>query len=521
MLMIGLVAASLGTYLTCQGQQPEDTGRGIHCYLLAQYKTAEGSLGEAWKYYEQIMTKTDVPLAVYKGYTQFLILNNQYQKVLDLIQKLDKNFPDDPVVQMAIIESLEHTDEHKQAIERLINLSRKNQTNQEIALKTAQVYLAQHEPENAINVIDSFLENATQKPNLFIFHFFKAQILIQLNKKQEALAAVKQCIKAHAHFDKGWLLLAMLEEQLGNLQGAIKGFSTFLDLVGQDGAVQQHLTQLMFRQKMIAEKTDTLNVSLPCIEKAMLLFEQKKPKAALEQLEECLKKTPKDTDARLLKIQILGAINQQETALACLIDWMNEEPSSELWFKTLLLMTNHGIMHSDAIRALHIVEKKHPAALLPVQYLADIYLRVDQQAPALEYLTKITTMSKDQLLCTKAYYQIACIYYEQHKFDSMVATGIKGLALTPDFAPFCNLLAYYYAGKGHDIPQANKLIAIALHSDPDNPHYKDTQSRIYYKTHDYTKASNIIESIATQMPQDPHIMKHATKIRLAMSKKKG
>ena len=469
MLMIGLVAASLGTYLTCQGQQPEDTGRGIHCYLLAQYKTAEGSLGEAWKYYEQIMTKTDVPLAVYKGYTQFLILNNQYQKVLDLIQKLDKNFPDDPVVQMAIIESLEHTDEHKQAIERLINLSRKNQTNQEIALKTAQVYLAQHEPENAINVIDSFLENATQKPNLFIFHFFKAQILIQLNKKQEALAAVKQCIKAHAHFDKGWLLLAMLEEQLGNLQGAIKGFSTFLDLVGQDGAVQQHLTQLMFRQKMIAEKTDTLNVSLPCIE----------------------------------------------------IDWMNEEPSSELWFKTLLLMTNHGIMHSDAIRALHIVEKKHPAALLPVQYLADIYLRVDQQAPALEYLTKITTMSKDQLLCTKAYYQIACIYYEQHKFDSMVATGIKGLALTPDFAPFCNLLAYYYAGKGHDIPQANKLIAIALHSDPDNPHYKDTQSRIYYKTHDYTKASNIIESIATQMPQDPHIMKHATKIRLAMSKKKG
>jgi tetratricopeptide (TPR) repeat protein len=497
---------------------PDSVGRDIHLYLLAQYKTAEGALGQAATYYDLLMTDPNIPTAAYKGYTQFLILNNQYAKVLELLskKKLDE---EDPAVQLAIIEALEHTDNHKQAIDRLLNFAHNNTTNQELILKAAQAYLARHEPENAIQTIDSYLENAPQKPNLFLFHFFKAQILIQLNKKQEALTAIKQCLKAHSHFDKGWLLCAILEEQLGNLEGAIKGFSTFLDLVGQDKGIQQHLIQLMFRQKMLAEKTTTFNISLPCLEKAMLLFEQKKPKAALEQVEECLKQNPKDKDARLLKIQILGALNQQDRALACLSDWINENPAQELWFKTLLLMTNHGIMYSDAIHTLQLLEKKFPKAQLPVQYAAELYLRSEQDQQAVTYLNKLINMSKDASLLAKAYYQIAIIQYEQRQFDAMVGSCTKGLNLKPDFAPLCNLLAYYYTGKGHDIARAQRLITVALKAEPENPHYKDTQSHIYYKAKEYTKAYAILKPIAPLLPDDTHITKHLKKIRLQLAQK--
>lgn len=514
------VLANLGMHLLCQQEQLENGGHDLHLYLLAQYKAAEGSLKDAGKYYEQLMSNPSTPIAAYKGYTQFLILNNQYQKILDLAPKLDKTFSEDPAVQMAIIEALDHTHNHKESIDRLINLSQKNKTNAEIAFKAAQVYLTQHEPENAIHVIDSFLENESQKPNLFMFHFFKAQILIQLDKKQEALTAIKQCLKTHTHFDKGWLLYAVLEEQLGNLQGAIKGFSTFLDLTGADNAIQQHIVQLMFKQKMLTEKTNSLNVSIPCLKRAMILFEQRKTKAALEAIEECLKKTPQDSQARLLKIQILSALNQQGTILACLTDWIKQEPSKELWFKTLLLMTNKGVLFSDAINTLKNIEKQDPKEILPIQYLADLYLRTEQPKLAIQYLNKLITTSKDNLLSAKAYYQIACIHYEERDFDAMKFAATKGLALAPNFAPLCNILAYYYAGKGHDIPQAQQLIAIALKKDPKNPHYLDTQSHIYYKNHDYKQASKIIEILAQDLPDDPHIIKHAKKIGLAIAEKK-
>lgn len=518
--IVAVVFAGLIIRLTSGNQLPETEGRTLHLYLLAQYKTAEGSLEEASKYFDQLLSYTPISTAVYKGYTQFLVLNNQYQKIVELKKKLDESFSDDPTVQLAIVEALDHTHDHKEAIDRLINLSHKNPSNQEIAFKTAQVYLAQHEPENAIRVIDSFLDNAIQKPNIFIFYFFKAQILIQLNKKTAALEAIKKCLKTHSHFDKGWLLCAMLEEQAGNLEGAIKGFSTFLDLVGQDNAVQKHLMQLIFKQKMLAEKTSTLQVSAPCLQKAILLFNQKKPKAALEQLEECLKKIPKDTDARLLKIQVLGSLNQQETALVCLTDWIHEDPSNELWFKTLLLMTNHGIMYSDAIHTLHLIEKKHPANLLPIQYLADLYLRSDQTPQAMAYLKKVTIMSKDPILATKAYYQMGLIYFEQQHYTAMKSVLEKGLSLKPDFAPLCNLLAYQYA-KDHELVKAQELISISLHSDPKNPHYLDTQAYIYYKAQDFKKAASIIEHISLQLANDQYVTQHKAKIhaKLAQNKK--
>ena len=501
-------------------ETPEQDGHDIHLYFLAQYNTVGGALGTAANYYERLMNKSQVPNAAYKGYVQFLILNRQYQKILDLLPKLDNSFPDDPTVQLAIIESLDNTHNHAQAVERLMKLAHSNQTSQEVVIKAAQAYMARHEPENALQLLDTFLENATQKPNIFMFYFFKAQILIQLNKKPEALAAVKQCLKSHSHFDKGWLLCAVLEEQLGNLQGAIKGYSTFLDLVGQDKGVQQHLLQLMFQQKMLAEKTTTLNISLPCFEKALLLFEQQKPKAALEQVEECLKKNPKDKDARLLKIQLLSLLNQQGTALTCLTDWINEDPTHDLWYKTLLLMTNHGIMLSDAIHALQRIEKKHAKELLPVQYIADLYLRNEQQEQAQQYLKKVITLSKDPVLNAKAYYQIAVMHYEQKQFNAMATMATKGLEQKADFAPLCNMLAYYYAGKGHDIPQAQKLIAMALKSDPDNPHYKDTESHICYKNHEYAKAAQIMESILKVAQNDAHIAKHAKKVQLKLAQAK-
>jgi len=507
------VCISLALGISVQSQEPQDhDGHNLHLYFLAQYKTAEGSLREASRYFDQLISKTQPPQAAYKGYVQFLALNNQYPQILSLVKKLDETFPDDPTVQMAIVEALEHSQNQKESVERLIRLSQKNLTSQEIALKTAQVYLARQEPENAIKVLDGYLDNATQKPNLFMFHFLKTQILIQLNKKQPALDEIKKCLKAHSRFDKGWLVYAMLEEQLGNLQGAIKGFSTFLDLVGNDNTVAHHLMQLMFKQKMIEEKTNTLDVSIPCLKKALILFQQKKHKAALEQIEECLKKNGKDPEARLLKIQILGALNQQEKVTALLIDWMKEDPTQGIWFNTLLLMTNQGIMYSDAVHALQIVEKHAPKALLPVQYLADLYLRMEQVSQALTYLKKITVMSPDKLLCAKAFYQMSCILFEQQKFDAIQEAVEKGLVLAPTFAPLCNLKAYYCA-KQHNIAQAQECITQALAQDPDNPHYQDTQGYIHYKAHEYTKAASIINQLAKHNPDDQCIRKHAAKIQ--------
>lgn len=504
-------------YLT--EQVDDNISRNIHHYFLAQYKQFGGSLEDAEHHYQAILSKNKAPIQAYKGYAHYLALSNQFPKIIDLMPQLDKNFQYDPTVQMAIAMALERTGSQEEALKRVIILSEKHPTNQEIVLHAAQAYATRKELENAIAVLDNFIDNSPQKPNLFMFHFFKAQIYLQVDKKQEALASLKQSIKAHPHFDKGWLLCSLIEEQLGNVENAIKGYSTFLDLVGSDAAVQNHLMQLMFKQKMAKENTTVISISSPCLKKSLDLFEQKMPKQALEQLEKCLQENPKDIDARLLKIRILSSLNQWQQISQILTTWLIEEPTNQLWFKTLCTLTTQGLPYKDLINTLHAVEKKHPTAQLPVMYLADTYLRNKKIPPALHYLKKLTTLTTDHILKVKALYQMGMIYFEQHQYILMKKVLEQGLVLMQDFAPLCNLLAYYYSGKGNNLSKAQQLINIALEKEPDNPHYKDTQAHIWYKRGNYKKAHELLEPIATKIADDNVISKHIKKLRTKIAVK--
>lgn len=499
--------------------QDDTISKNIHQYFLAQYAEQGGKLAQAEQHYKILLTTPNHPVQAYKGYAHYLAASNQFATIIDLTPKLDKDFPKDPIVQMAIAMALERTGSQDDAIKRVITLAEYYPGNQEIVFHAAQAYVARKELENAITVIDKFIDNSVQTPNVFMFHFLKAQIYLQMNKKKEALAACEQSKKVNPHFDKAHLLCAMLEEQLGNVENAIKGYSTFLDLVGQDESIQQHVMNLMFQQKMNQEKVTVINISPPCLKKALDLFGQKQPRQALEQLDTCLKEKPNDADARLLKLQILSSLNQWSSIVTSLTTWMLEEPTNQIWFKMLHTLGMQQSQSKDVFNVLHKIEKKHPSATMPVMYLADMYLRSNKIPAALHYLKKLTTLSNDPALKTKALYQMGILYYDQHQFDLMKAVLEQGYSLKQDFAPLCNLLAYYYAGKGKNLSKAQELINIALNKDPDNAHYKDTQAHIWYKRGDYKKAHEYLEPVATITADDNVIAKHIKKLKIKIDNK--
>lgn len=508
-----IVIIALASSKICASQEiPDQTAQNIMHHMLGEYERAGANLDKASYHYSYIINAEKAPQQAFKGYVQLLSTKKQYQDIIALIPKLDAVFDHDPVVELAIIEALDNTREKKQAIERLLKVVFKYPKHQEIVFRGVQAYVALQELDNAIHAIDTYLDNPTPMPNAFMFHFLKAQILMQMGRRQEALESVKNSIKVQSHFDKSWLLQAVLEEQAGNIDNAIKGFTTYLDLVGHDPAIQNHLMQLMFSQKMIKEKDNSVIKVEPCHKKALLLYEQKQPKPALEQLEKCIHANPLDNDARLLKVQILVSTGDYTQALSCLQAWMVQEPGNEAWFKTTQLLLRHGASYGDIMHAYIFVEKKRPHAILPLMYMADTALREQNNNQAITYLKKITTVSSDSSLKAKAFYQMGRILFTQRQFRLMKDALEHGLVLDPDFNPLLNLLAYYYASYEHDMVKAQQFIARALSKEPNNPHFRDTQAYILYKQHEYEKAANIIDAIVEQLPGDIFIQKHHAKI---------
>jgi len=264
--------------------------QNIHRYMWANYKHAGGKLEEAKKWYNEIMDDTNKSIYPYKGYIYLLRDTGQIQEIVSLIPKLESHtsITNDPAIQLVFIQALEKTGNRDQAIKKIITVNDQHKGHQEIAFFTANLYLKRNEPKNALIVIDNFLQNCQRKPNNFIFYFLKAQILLSLKEKEKAREQVTQCLQMHPNFDKGWLFYAMLEEELGNIHDAIKAFTTFLELVGGNKPVEQHVLKLILKQKMDKNKTDMISIDGTTVKKALLLFEQKRFQEALDQLQNYL-----------------------------------------------------------------------------------------------------------------------------------------------------------------------------------------------------------------------------------------
>ncbi|MDZ4123741.1 MAG: hypothetical protein U1E02_06140, partial [Hydrogenophaga sp.] len=230
----------------------------LHDYFWFNYQLAAGKVNEANAWFTKNLQTA--PVHVYKGYTQLLHATGKHQAITALIPKLDAHFATDPDIQLIFYQALAHTGNTQRAHELLMNLSQQFKSNQEIAYMTAQAHLKNHETSNALSVINDYLNSTPPKSSNFVFHFLKAQILTQLDKKTEALASVTKSVRMQPLFDAGWLLRAVLEEQLAQekkgqeqakqTQEAIKAYISYLELAGGNDMVEKHLLSIFFKQKV-------------------------------------------------------------------------------------------------------------------------------------------------------------------------------------------------------------------------------------------------------------------------------
>lgn len=482
----------------------------IHHYIMANFEQFGGNLPQAYELYKQL-TSHQAPLHAYRGYIHLLHEVGAHPEIIRVMQDHGSNFKDDSAIQLIFARALHNTGKQQEAAELFIKLNETFKDNQEIAFEVAQQYLTRKEPSNAISVIDNFLSASPLKPNNFAFHFLKAQIYVNLGDKHKALHSIKQCLDLYPHFDKGWILYGMLHEQAGELAQAIKGYSTFLDMSQErNQQLEQHLLGLIFRQKLLEQKSHASSASCPSTEKAIQLLNEKKYKEALECIDQCLSKNTHNYEQRLLKLQILSSMQEYETASKLLHQWISEENNNRDWLKALHTLGSDKTFRPHAINTLHSLEKNYNHPLLIALYLADIYTRDQAYKKALEQHHQAISLTADPLLKSKIYYQIALIHFQQQEYTDMEKALEQGQRLQENFPPLLNLLAYHYASTKRT-KQAQELMNIVLKKDKNNPHMWDTQALIYYKQGNYDKAEQILQKIVKSVPSDFTAVRHLAK----------
>lgn len=526
--LIRILSVLLCMHLACKAEvimDSDNSDHDLHRYLWANYYEFDKNLEKAHQLYEDIL-KTPGTHYAQKGYLHLLYKSGKFDQMITLMKELETQNPDlfkaDPETEMLYATALKKSGKKAESDELLITLSRNFPTSPEIIFHATEIFLQRKEPENALNAVEKYLNTAAAKPNNYVFHFLKGQILAQMGQFEKALTSIQESLKSYPQFDKGWLLYAVLQEQMGKLQDAIKGYSSYLQHTQEANQhIEKHLMQLVLMQKSKEENKAVIVMEQSCLEKALSFMQQKQLPQALEQVNVCLQQKPHDMKSRLLKIQILTSLKRTKDAINQLVTWIKAEPRENVWYTTLHLLVRIGVPAQEVIAGFTTVHTQQPTNIQPVLYLADLYARAHNTDAALTFLRKGLSMAKEPILQTQLAYQIGIIYYERKQYSNLQEVLTQGINLKQEFAPLLNLAAYYYATKGKDLAKAHDLIKRVLAVDPHNPHFLDTQAVVYYKEKKFDAARDILVRIAKANPSDSMIKIHLAKVEFKKGNTSG
>lgn len=497
-----------------------------HTFFLGNYYQRQGNLKQAKKAYQHLVSAKDTPIDVYKGYLPLMLANKEYTHIVQLMPSLKEHFKNDPEIMLVFAQALEATGNSKDADALYVTLSRQFPHNQEIVYHAVLSYRRQKQGNNALSLLDEHLNNAARKPNNFIFHFMKAQLHTELQHPKEALASVQETLNLHPGFDKGWLLLGMLEEQAGELDNAINGYTTFLELSGMNNKqLEKHLLELLLKKRMVATKEKSVTVNNKCLLKGLSLFEQKQYKEGLKEIDNCLKQDPQNKDARLLKIDTLNKMGKTKKAARLLAEYACDYPHDTIWTQQLRSLSLSGLSQPRVFNALHTIQKKHPYAPLVHLTLAHLYTDNNQYERAIfhyrQSLHHEYEHRKQHILHIN--YTLACLYHYTNQYDVMLKLLDDMITYYPDFNPAKHLRAYHALTHEYNYRYAKQLLREILHAEPFNEQYRLTYAHLLYEydvphealrilnhtmpyAHDINALSAYAQHIAKETMQDHHLL---------------
>ncbi|MFH1644700.1 MAG: tetratricopeptide repeat protein [bacterium] len=489
-------------------------------YAKANYQHKQKKYDQSMQTFQRLFDRNSSK-ETYKGYANLLFDAEQYEKIINLPESIKEKFEDDIDFQVITAQAYLFLNQDKKASELFEKLTNKNPDNEYVAYYTAVSYLKNNLLDKALAYIDKCLNNSKLNSKHFLFLFLKSKLFMQLGQPHKALEFAEKSIDIFPRFDKGWLFKALLSEQLGRVNDAIKGYQRFLDLTGRDLTIERQLVNLLFLQKRFDEAAGVLK-KIPgdspdyFFDLALLEWKGNNTEKALENINKCLEKTSGFRKAKLLKLELLLSLKQQNEALNFASEWIDQEPDDSGVIQTFMLLRNANVPASMMAEKLETLLKKHEKSLPIAAALADLYTEENNYKQAENTYKQLLKLTKNDGLKSKILFQLGYIYFTTNQKDKIEQTLIDAINEKNVYPSAYNLLAYHYAQTNQKLDKANEYIDKALQSNPQRFDYIDTKGYILLQLNNKKDAEKLFEQALKIAPKDNIIMQH---LELARGKK--
>lgn len=203
-----------------------------------------------------------------------------------------------------------------------------------------------------------------------------------------------------------------------------------------------------------------------------------------------------------------GKYTKAAEQLAYVTDIDPDNPNA--WKKLVMLY----LMSEDFPQAVTAAQKAleyNPDDMDLYQYIAPAYYQMKEYDKALKTYNKALEISDstDYVLRSNIIGGMADVYYSMGDTLKAFDTYEKSLELYPGNTSIMNNYAYFLSASNMDLDRAEKLSAIAVKDDPENPIFLDTYAWVFFKKKEYKLALAYIENaIKNSEEESAEILEH-------------
>lgn len=279
------------------------------------------------------------------------------------------------------------------------------------------------------------------------------------------------------------VLLGEILTDQGDISGAIRAFSTGLELVVREDVAEESNYRDAIRRRVVR----------------LLLVENDLDQVTvlLDQLEESEGVESLDLRARAA----IAGKNWDE--LTHIIRWLQEQEREGLaaYHEATMWIERNRWDAAEPVVELAIAGEGRFARV----QLAERYDDAGRKDLAEAIYRRWVENSPDEV---SAHYYLGDFLYRQGRFDRSEIHMREAFRLDPQHGPSLNFLGYCLAERGERLDEALDLIQRALATDATNGAYLDSLGWVYFQMKQYADAQGPLERATRELPKDATILDH-------------
>jgi tetratricopeptide (TPR) repeat protein len=365
-----------------------------------------------------------------------------------------------------------------------------------------------------------------------------ANLLMQAEDYEAALAAYEEVVKGEARDAGSWLRISQLNMQLGRTEKAWEAHKKASELESGNIEIRYNAVGLYEAQDKLPEAISAMKEVLGDSSMRGGSAEAKKNRARLmERLGLLYRNNGQYTEAAgaFREVGELDKDSGARAAAQIIESWrQGKDYAKSIAEADEALKKYPGDRMIRLVRASSLVEagrgkeavedikgmldgKSDRETHLQLAQLHERMKNYGEMGKSLDAAEKLSTTDEER---EAVWFSRGSMLERQKKFDEAEREFRRVLEKSPDNAAALNYLGYMFADRNVKLAEAEKMIRKALEQDPGNGAYLDSLGWVQFRLGQYAEAEASLKTASEKVPKDSTIQDHLGDVYLKMGRLK-